>query len=132
MTQPVRYADKEPDVDEETLREMYYNENKSLPEIGREVGVSHGTIRNWMEHYDMDRRPAGARKLTRDEVIATLKEHTPTPLTTMDAADAMDVSRETAMTYLKDAENHPAVHRKTAGARSAIWWYDPADEPADD
>lgn len=42
-------------IPEEFLSEQYYNEGKTMMEIGEMVGVSYGTISRRMEHYGLDR-----------------------------------------------------------------------------
>jgi transposase len=48
-----------PHTDEEYLREQYQECEKSAREIAEECGVSEGTVHNWMDTYDIARRPRG-------------------------------------------------------------------------
>lgn len=42
--------------DEETLRRMYWEEEKSSQAIADELGCSYGAVLRWMEKYDIPRR----------------------------------------------------------------------------
>lgn len=45
--------------DKDILQRLYWDEKKSLDEIGREVGCSHKTVAYWMEKHGIERRKSG-------------------------------------------------------------------------
>lgn len=45
--------------DKEWLHEKYVEEGKSSTQISRDVGVTRGTILNWLEKHDIPRRKSG-------------------------------------------------------------------------
>jgi DNA-binding transcriptional regulator LsrR (DeoR family) len=47
--------------DPDWLRERYWTDQMTLAEIGDELGVSHGTVRTWMDEHGIERRERGGR-----------------------------------------------------------------------
>jgi len=43
--------------DEETLRELYWDEGMSLTDVADRLGCTSQTVRRWMKKHDIDRRP---------------------------------------------------------------------------
>lgn len=62
---------------EEWLRERYWGEHMSMPEMAEEAGVSTETIRRWMERHGVDTRSrrmaAGRPRVPRDELVEDLR-----------------------------------------------------------
>jgi len=71
--------------DEATLRQKYCVEEKSLSKVGEELGCSSGTVKNWLDKFGIDTRPAPGeaerayhdkellRRLYVDEGLSTLE-----------------------------------------------------------
>jgi len=55
-------------TDEDTLRRLYYDEEQSTNDIAEMAGVTGGTIRNWMDCFDMDRRDRGEAAAMKNRV----------------------------------------------------------------
>lgn len=62
MTDADRDDDGDTCIDEETLREMYHGEEKSLREIADDVDRSYGWVRQRCIEYGIDRRPSNIEK----------------------------------------------------------------------
>ena len=74
-----------------------------------------------------------------DDVIGVLARRAPEPLTAGDVAEALDVSKRTALRRLQElagvetaddqqlVERDDRVKTKTVGARSRVFWYDESD-----
>lgn len=55
---PSEHGRAETFVDEDTLRTMYCEEERTTAEIGEEVGISTDMVRYWMDEHDIPRRTA--------------------------------------------------------------------------
>ena len=61
-------------ISENELRSMYYNKKMSAPEIGREIGVTGVTVRNWMKSYGIERRTNSESRLLQSLPVPISKE----------------------------------------------------------
>ncbi len=83
--------------DAEWLHEQYYSRNRTTYEIAEELGVSDGTVGNWMDEHDIDRQ--GRSEARTDGEIERLKnpewlreQYCERKRTTGEIADQLDVS----------------------------------------
>lgn len=66
--------------DKEILQSLYCEEELSLREVGDRLNCNRETVRNWLDRYDIDTRPANDQKIgmcyhTNDEGYSYFREH---------------------------------------------------------
>jgi predicted transcriptional regulator len=96
------YKEKSDKLDKDTLYQMYVVEQRSCPEIGKLLGVSHTTVARYLKNYGFDvkkRQPSYIRaSLDKDELH---RMHILEEKSTYQIAEILGVDRTTVGKYLK-------------------------------
>lgn len=101
--------------DEETLRQKYWVEGKSLAEVGDELGCSQMTVSRWLEKHGLGKRsePGNPNAKYRDpEVLEDLYHNQ--GLSTIQIANELECSKQTVQKWMKrnDIETRQSFHDK--------------------
>ncbi|MDF9748384.1 HNH endonuclease signature motif containing protein [Natrinema salsiterrestre] len=91
--------------DEETLRELYYDEGLSTDEIGKELGCAGRTVRDWFDKLDIDTRSQAEARLEYPNLADEewLREkYTEEGLTAPQIADALGCSKGAVLHWVHE------------------------------
>jgi len=113
---------------EEWLREKYWGEKKSSPEIAREVGVTKGTILNWLHRHDIRTRSRGPQEGYSPGDTSQLQDETwlreqyvDEGKSTFEIAEELDLGSQTVTNWLhnhdieiRDAKDRAQTERSSS------------------
>lgn len=107
------YTETEREERMKLIRRMY-EAGDSTTKIGREIGISHQTVRNWLKADGVKlKRPRNGKKLPCD--VKKLKELAAKGLTKQEISDRMQVSRTTVSAWLYETGTTINTEARKAG-----------------
>lgn len=107
------YTETEREERMKLIRRMY-EAGDSTTKIGREIGISHQTVRNWLKADGIKlKRPRNGKKLPCD--VKKLKELAAKGLTKQEISDRMKVSRTTVSAWLYETGTTINTEARKAG-----------------